>query len=163
MTDDIFLRSVERNDIPTLAALEAACFSDPWNEAGLDLLLNPPYGGLCAMYGGRIDGYIGWIYFPAANGADAEAEITRIAVAPAARRRGLGRALLGGMLDRLAPAGEPFAVFLDVRESNRAAQALYESFGFVQNGRRPRFYGEEDAREYILTIPKGHHHVYSCF
>lgn len=138
MTDDIFLRSVERNDIPTLAALEAACFSDPWNEAGLDLLLNPPYGGLCAMYGGRIRRLYRMDIFPGCKWSGCRGlEITRIAVAPAARRRGLGRALLGGMLDRLAPAGEPFAVFLDVRESNRAAQALYESFGFVQNGPPP--------------------------
>lgn len=144
------IRPVERADLPALAALEAVCFPDPWNEGGLGLLLASPYGGLCAVQDGEIVGYIGWMFFPAGNGMAAEAEITRIAVSPAARRQGLGRALLGEMLAALAPDGEPLTVYLDVRESNCAAQALYESFGFVQQGRRPRFYGDEDAREYVL-------------
>ncbi len=144
------IRPIERGDIPALAALEAVCFPDPWNEAGLGLLLGAPYGGLCAVRDGVTVGYVGWMYIPAGNGMSAEAEITRIAVAPDARRQGLGRALLNAMLAALAPNGEPLTVYLDVRESNRAAQALYESLGFVQQGVRPRFYGDEDAREYVL-------------
>ncbi|MBQ8397024.1 MAG: ribosomal protein S18-alanine N-acetyltransferase [Clostridia bacterium] len=144
------IRPVERGDIPALAALEAACFPDPWNETGLGMLLGAPYGGLCAEQDGVIVGYVGWMYIPAGNSLPAEAEITRIAVAPAARRQGLGRALLEGMLAMLCPDDGALTVYLDVRESNRAAQALYESLGFARQGTRPRFYGDEDAREYAL-------------
>lgn len=144
------IRPVERADIPALAALEAVCFPDPWNEAGLGMLLSAPYGGLCAVKDGAVVGYVGWMYIPAGNGLPAEAEITRIAVVPAARRQGFGRALLERMLTVLSPGNGALTVYLDVRASNRAAQALYESFGFVQYGSRPRFYGDEDACEYAL-------------
>jgi len=144
------IRPVERADLPALAALEAVCFPDPWNEDGLGLLLASPYGGLCAERDGMIVGYLGWMFIPAGYGMAAEAEITRIAVSPDARRQGLGRALLDGMLTLLAPDGAPLTVYLDVRESNGGAQALYESFGFVRQGKRPRFYGDEDALEYVL-------------
>lgn len=155
MTAGLLLRPVERDDLTALAALEAACFPDPWTETGLGLLLSRPYGGLCAVQAGAVVGYVGWMYLPAGDGIGAEAEIARIAVAPAVRRCGIGRALLDAMLAAITPNSPSLSVYLDVRESNRGAQALYEAFGFVRNGRRPRFYGDEDAREYILTIPKG--------
>ena len=46
------------------------------------------------------------------------------------------------------------AVFLEVRESNRAARALYEKWAFVENDRRKRYYSnpEEDAIVYRLAF-----------
>lgn len=149
---EIILRPVCREDIPALMALEAAAFPDPWEENGLSLLLNPPFGGLCAFAGGALAGYIGWLHFPADGNLPAEAEITRIAVSPDLRRRGIGRLLLQGMLERLAPHNSPITLRLDVRESNAAAQALYTDFGFAVCGRRPRFYGSEDALEMQRTL-----------
>ena len=146
------IRPIEREDIPALAALEAASFPDPWTEGGLGMLLPPPYGGLCAVSDGVVVGYVSWMHIPAGDGMAAEAEVLRIAVSPEARRRGLGRALLGGMLDTLRVGDEPLHIYLDVRASNTAAQRLYESYGFVRRGIRPRFYGNEDALEYGLEL-----------
>ena len=80
-----------------------------------------------------------------------EWEIENIAIAGAARRRGLGTRLLGEFLDR-ARAEHAAAVFLEVRESNRAARSLYEKWAFVESGRRARYYTqpEEDAIVYRL-------------
>ncbi len=147
------VRGLTAADIPALITLEQAGFSDPWNEAGLSLLLAPPYGGLCAEEDGGLLAYVGWICFPADQDFPAEAEITRITVSPAARRRGIGRALLEEMCEILLPANAPLTVRLDVRESNLPAQALYAACGFTPCGRRPRFYGSEDALEYCLTVP----------
>ena len=58
------------------------------------------------------------------------------------------------MLEQLAPADTPITLRLDVRESNTAAQALYTDFGFSVCGRRPRFYGSEDAVEMQLILPR---------
>lgn len=146
------LRPIAREDIPALAKLEAACFPDPWNESGLGMLLAPPRGGLCAVSDGAVAGYVSWMHIPAGDGMAAEAEILRIAVSPEARRQGLGRALLDGMLNTLRVGDEPLNVYLDVRASNAAAQGLYASFGFVRRGMRPRFYGDEDAFEYVLEL-----------
>ena len=146
------IRPVTPEDLAALAAIEQACFPDPWAVSALGILTAPPYGGLCALLDGAVVSYVGWMFIPAGDGMAAEAEITRIAVLPAARRCGIGRALLDAMIARLRPDGAPLSVYLDVRASNCAAQTLYASCGFVRHGVRPRFYGDEDAFEYSLHL-----------
>jgi [ribosomal protein S18]-alanine N-acetyltransferase len=75
-----------------------------------------------------------------------EWELENVAVAADARRRGLGTRLLGEFLDQARAAGAT-AVFLEVRESNQAARALYEKWAFVESGRRKAYYRDptEDA------------------
>lgn len=71
-----------------------------------------------------------------------EAEILNVAVAPAWRRRGLARLLLAHlMIEATAPAA-PRTLFLEVRESNSAARALYRAAGFTEYGRRPDYYSQ---------------------
>jgi len=84
--------------------------------------------------------------FIIARAIGVEWEIENIALAGPARRRGLGTRLLGEFLD-LARAQGAEAVFLEVRESNRAARALYEKWSFMRSGRRQKYYKdpEEDA------------------
>jgi [ribosomal protein S18]-alanine N-acetyltransferase len=83
-----------------------------------------------------------------------EWEIENIAVAGPARRRGLGVRLLGEFLG-LAQGRDAETVFLEVRESNRAARSFYEKWGFVERGRRKHYYREpdEDAIIYRLDFP----------
>jgi ribosomal-protein-alanine N-acetyltransferase len=80
-----------------------------------------------------------------------EWEIENIAIAGAARRRGLGTRLVGEFLDRVR-SQDGTSVFLEVRESNRAARLLYEKWAFAESGRRSRYYTEpqEDAIVYRL-------------
>lgn len=75
-----------------------------------------------------------------------EGEILNLAVAPAGRRHGVGRALVRAVLHALGTRGVR-DVFLEVRESNAAARALYAAHGFREVGRRPRYYRRpaEDA------------------
>jgi ribosomal-protein-alanine N-acetyltransferase len=89
--------------------------------------------------------------FLVARVLDKEWEIENMAVSGPARRRGLGTRLLGEFLDRARLRGAQM-VFLEVRESNHAARALYEKWAFVQSGRRKGYYRrpEEDAITYCL-------------
>jgi len=82
-----------------------------------------------------------------------EWEIENIAIAGPARRRGLGTRLLGEFLDVVRQQGAE-SVFLEVRESNQAARALYEKWTFIECGRRPRYYEHppEDALVYRLSF-----------
>jgi ribosomal-protein-alanine acetyltransferase len=82
-----------------------------------------------------------------------EWEIENMAVAGPARRRGLGTRLFGDLLDRARARGAK-AVFLEVRESNRAARALYEKWAFLESGTRKRYYKDpvEDAIRYRLDF-----------
>ena len=84
--------------------------------------------------------------FLVANPIGDEWELENVAIAPDARRRGLGTRLLGEFLDQARTAGAQ-ALFLEVRESNRAARALYQKWAFVEAGRRKAYYRDptEDA------------------
>jgi ribosomal-protein-alanine N-acetyltransferase len=75
-----------------------------------------------------------------------EAELEMIAVAPTAQRRGLARQIFFSLAEELRTA-EVFGIMLEVRASNRPALELYRRLGFVETGRRPRYYHDpvEDA------------------
>lgn len=78
-----------------------------------------------------------------------EAHIISLAVHPDHRRQGIARSLLGALLQNAHDQGCDWAT-LEVRESNRPAQSLYESTGFKLLGRRQRYYDDtgEDALIY---------------
>ena len=125
-----------------VAALEQRCFADPWSVSGLEEeLSNPCARFLVAEVDGFVAGYLGCHHI-----AD-EGFITNVAVHPDYRRHGIARALLCAALEQGAAL---FRVTLEVRVSNTAAIALYESLGFVRDGVRPRFYAHptEDAAIY---------------
>jgi len=82
-----------------------------------------------------------------------EAELLRIAVAPSARRRGLGQRLLQANQSSLAALGCD-TLHLEVRVSNLPARALYESLGWREVGLRKGYYRDgEDAALYRRDLP----------
>lgn len=115
-----------------LAALHAAAFTDaprPWSAAEFAGLLADPTVFLAAEPEG----------FALGRRAGPEAELLTLAVAPHARRRGLGARLVARLL-RLATEAGAEEMLLEVAETNGAARALYARCGFVAVGRRPRYY-----------------------
>jgi ribosomal-protein-alanine N-acetyltransferase len=84
-----------------------------------------------------------------------EWEIDNVAIAGAARRRGLGSRLLGEFMD-LAHSRGGTHIFLEVRASNRAARALYQKWAFTEAGTRKSYYQEpvEDALILRFTFPQ---------
>jgi ribosomal-protein-alanine N-acetyltransferase len=83
--------------------------------------------------------------------AGSEWEIENVAVSGPARRRGLGSHLLGSFLDLVRSRGG-IEVYLEVRESNRAARALYEKWAFQEAGRRKSYYREPDEDALVLRF-----------
>ncbi len=85
-----------------------------------------------------------------------EATLFNIAVAPSHQRQGLGRELLDALIAGLEEKGI-VTLWLEVRDSNRPAIALYESLGFNEVSIRRNYYptadGREDAR--IMALPLG--------
>jgi [ribosomal protein S18]-alanine N-acetyltransferase len=84
--------------------------------------------------------------FAVASLLSPEAELEIIAVAPTAQRRGLARQLFFSLAAELRTA-EVFGVILEVRAANQPALELYRRLGFVETGRRLRYYHDpvEDA------------------
>ncbi len=83
----------------------------------------------------------------------AEWELENIVVAETARRQGLGTLLLREFIAHVS-ADRGASIFLEVRESNRSARALYQKFGFEKAGLRKNYYADpaENAILYRLNI-----------
>lgn len=145
------IRPARTADARRLVPLERRCFSDPWSQEAFEDLFASPFGrGLVAERLGEIEGYL------VARAVAGEGEILNLAVAPEARGRGLGGHLLEAALESLALAGAR-EVYLEVRDTNAAAQSLYHRRGFRAIGRRARYYRNpvEDAIVLRLALPGG--------
>jgi ribosomal-protein-alanine N-acetyltransferase len=77
--------------------------------------------------------------FAVAHRIDSELELENIVVAESARRRGVGARLLSEFLEH-ARAEQGSGIFLEVRESNQSARALYRKMGFEETGLRKSYY-----------------------
>ncbi len=89
---------------------------------------------------------LGVLGFLMAQRTDAEWELENIVVAETVRRQGLGARLLREFIAH-ARAERGIAIFLEVRESNQSARALYRKLGFEETGLRRSYYSNppEDA------------------
>jgi ribosomal-protein-alanine N-acetyltransferase len=142
------VRRASSADLPLISAIERASFSDPWTEDSFASALSLPHIHFLVAEEGDAEGRPrrpagagggGLLGYVVAMVLGDEGEIADIAVAPAARRRGVGALLLDRMMAQSAEYGVR-AMYLEVRESNVAARALYESRRFQQVGRRRGYY-----------------------
>jgi len=143
MKADLPLRPVfrpcEEKDIPFVMELDGEAFFDSWSrDTWQGELQNKIAVWIVEELEGRIVGYAGiWI-------VAAEAQVMRVAVRKELRNLGLGSALTRALIQKAWEAGAE-AITLEVRESNAAAQKVYERCGFVSEGVRPNYY--EDTHE----------------
>ena len=140
MSAPLDIRRLTYADLPQVIAIERRAFPTPWSLAMFVLELSKPSGiCLAARREGRLTGYL------VCSRYDTVWHIMNVAVDPDARRTGVATGLLGALLERV---DDPAARYtLEVRESNVAAIALYERFGFRTAGMRRRYYQDtgEDA------------------
>ena len=136
--------TMEKNHIEQIADLEKACFSDPWSVASIASELNNPLSlWIVALDDDYVVGYVG--SQTVLDGAD----VMNLAVSEQYRRQGIARDLMLLLEEQLKKKGVRMLA-LEVRVSNSAAIALYESMGFCQVGRRPRYYSNPREDAFIL-------------
>lgn len=146
------IRAMTPDDVDVVLAIEQAVQAYPWSRGNFMDALGSGY--LCCVdeQDGGIRAYA--ILMPVVE----EAELLNIGVAAGQQRRGVGRAMLAGMLDA-ARKKNMRCVFLEVRASNAAALALYRSAGFMQIGVRRGYYmnsvGAEDAITMACELTDG--------
>lgn len=134
MHKDFILREMTSDDAVAVAEIEKECFSLPWSAEALVASLQQNYSYfVVACVGEDIVGY-GGVYVVAG-----EAEIINVAVKSAYRGNGIGKELVMALLAEAVNRNAKTA-FLEVRESNHTAIALYERCGFEKNGIRKNFY-----------------------
>ena len=145
---EMLIDALRPADAARCAALEQVLFpgDEPWSADAFleELRAGHPY--LAARTGGLVVGYGGIAVVGGPPGA--EAEIHTIGVDPAHQGRGIGRAVLRGLL--AAAEALHATVFLEVRTDNEPARALYESEGFTVVGLRPRYYRPSGADAYTM-------------
>ncbi|HEY0997925.1 MAG TPA: ribosomal protein S18-alanine N-acetyltransferase [Gemmatimonadaceae bacterium] len=136
-----------RAQVDGIAAIEQCSFSDPWpTSAFIEALRNEHVWFVVATDGpkGAVVGYV-VAWFVAGEG-----EIANVAVRPEWRGHGIGARLLDHtILEARERAVE--RLFLEVRESNLAAQGLYASRGFQQVGRRRGYYRRPNEDALVLS------------
>jgi ribosomal-protein-alanine N-acetyltransferase len=138
------IRPATLADAAALVAIERRCFSDPWSEGTFREALSSEWTfGLVADSGRGPAGYL------IGREAAGSGEILNLAVAPEFRKRGIGGALLEEGV-RAFRRRRAIEVFLEVRESNHSAQALYLAQGFRPVGQRAAYY--RNPREDALVL-----------
>lgn len=122
--------------------IEEQCFPTPWSKNAFthEIEYNNLAHYIVALKDGEIIGYAGmWVILD-------DAHITNIAVSPLHRGKGYGKCIMREMMRRALLLGAS-KMTLEVRTSNEPARRLYSSLGFVERGRRKKYYSDtgEDA------------------
>lgn len=133
----VTLREALRSDIEGIYQIEQACFSTSWSKEALldDLEVEDKLYLVAEADDGKIIGYAGsWLVLD-------EGQITNIAIHPEHRRAGYGSKMTRKLTQMLRKQGMKH-IFLEVRVSNIAAQAMYRRLGFTAVGVRKQFYSD---------------------
>ena len=129
---ELLVRPAEDRDVPKIAALESACFSDPWSAASVHGTFAGPLGYVLIAEQPDGEGNAVPLGYLIASVFEGEGELLRIAAAPSARRRGVGEALLGHML-----ADRPSAYLAAGRQNEEC-----RSHCFIRKIRLPHRHGK---------------------
>ena len=128
------LRPMVTRDLDTVLAIEAGAYAFPWSRGNFIDSLAAGYHA--QVLAGADAGLVG--YFVAMPGVD-EMHLLNITVAPAWQGQGLARTMLDA-LDAHCRARRLAMLWLEVRESNHRARALYARRGFSEVGLRRGYY-----------------------
>jgi ribosomal-protein-alanine N-acetyltransferase len=144
------ISSLTPDDLPAAYAIEQRSHAFPWAEKTLASNQGERYFNLRLDVDGQMAA------FAVTQVVLDEATLFNIAVDPAWQRKGLGRQLLEHLISELE-AKDVFTLWLEVRASNAAAIALYESLGFNEATIRRNYYPTKEGREdaIIMALPLG--------
>jgi len=134
-------------DIPAVVELDKLSFTLPWPERSFRFEITENPASRCWVFEDdkKIVGMIvAWMLVD-------EAHVATIATHPDHRRQGIARKLLTYALRYMSKEGAVTS-FLEVRESNHAAQEMYRKFGYEAVGRRKRYYKDTDEDAILMTL-----------
>ena len=140
------LRPMRQDDLDAVMVVERRAYPWPWTAGIFRDCLVAGYPAWVLLEDGAFIGH--GVMSVAAD----EAHVLNVCIDPARQGRGHGRMLLRAMVEAARGLGA-CRVFLEVRPSNPAACALYESEGFNEIGRRPRYYpADNNTREDAIVM-----------
>ena len=142
---DFIIETVEERHLEAIFEIEKVSFSLPWGLAALEnQMKSKDCIFIAAVQAERVRGYAGLM-----SVLD-EGYISNIAVEPNSRRQGVAYALIAELVrhtrDRLS------FITLELRESNKAAAAVYKKHGFVRVGTRKNYYAKQKEDAVLMTL-----------
>lgn len=138
------IRQMTQKDVAAVAALEAESFSRPWSYDAFEKTLSDEnYIVLIAKAPEMLLGYCVLLC------TGEEADITNVCTMPQARGKGVATALLTELLEKGNAQGV-LEYFLEVREGNVPARALYTKLGFEEIGLRKNYYAEPKEHAVLM-------------
>lgn len=145
---NLTIRKMTAADVPAVSRIDRLSFSLPWPEHSFQYEVSENRVSRCFVAeteNRQIAAMIvSWIIVD-------EMHIATIATHPDYRRKGVGERLLREAIADGIKAGARMA-FLEVRESNEAAQTMYRKLGFASTGRRPRYYRDNGEDAILMTL-----------
>ncbi len=150
---NIKLLAMELKDLDQVLAIEQASHAFPWTRGHFQDALSAGYWSYVlweldeAHHPQKMLGYL--VLMTVLD----ELHLLNITIDPSYRRRGLAQKSLQ-MMDDVARQENISTVFLEVRESNLPARALYEQIGFEALAVRKDYYPAKDGREHAVVMKK---------
>jgi ribosomal-protein-alanine N-acetyltransferase len=144
---NLFIRKMTLDDLPAVLELDKLSFTLPWPERSFRFEVADNEASRCWVVevDKRVVGMVvAWLFVD-------EVHIATIATHPDFRRQGIARMLLSHTLLSAIKEGA-HSSFLEVRESNEAAQDMYRKFGYVEVGRRKRYYKDNDEDAILMNL-----------
>ncbi|WP_017473312.1 ribosomal protein S18-alanine N-acetyltransferase [Amphibacillus jilinensis] len=144
---DVNIRPMELDDLDQVTQIEKKSFQTPWSKVlyRKELFENhfAHYFVIENCY--QIIGFCGvWLVLD-------EAQVTNIAIDPIYRGQGYGKMLFQYMLSKAMLNGAK-SLSLEVRKTNKAAQALYERFGLEKAGIRKNYYTDNNEDAIVMWV-----------
>jgi ribosomal-protein-alanine N-acetyltransferase len=134
-------------DLEDIRAIERRSYSYPWTRLIFNDCLRAGYCCWVCERQGVIEGY------GVTSVAAGESHLLNLCVRPESLQQGIGRKLLLHLIS-LARRHNAEMMFLEVRPTNLAARALYESMGFNELGSRREYYPADHGREDALILAR---------
>jgi ribosomal-protein-alanine N-acetyltransferase len=144
---NLAIRRMTPDDVPQVSAIDKISLTLPWPERSFryEVTDNPAARCWVAEAHERLAGMLVlWFIVD-------EIHVATIATHPEYRRQGIAQQLLARALASAAQEGARRS-YLEVRAGNVSAQALYRKFGFVEDGRRPRYYKDNGEDAILMSL-----------
>ena len=140
-------RPMQEADLEEIMGIERRCYRYPWTRLIFNDCLRAGYCCWVCERLGMIEGY------GVTSVAAGESHLLNLCVRPESQQQGIGRKLLLHLIS-LARRHNAEMMFLEVRPTNAAARALYESMGFNELGSRREYYPADLGREDALILAR---------
>lgn len=145
---DVHIRWMIQKDRREVLEIENACFEFPRTLNDLETVLRDPHViGLVAELGDAVVGYVVYKLY------QSRLYLMNLAVSPYYQRREIGRQLVEKLIGKLGDKRQ--RITLEVRETNLAAQLLFQSCGFRAVNVLRSFYEDTPEDAYVMQYKRG--------